>query len=97
MKAREFTINVPINTKINGDGDPDIDVGNNEPSEDGYKKEDGLDPNPVHVPPLQQELELEKSDQGKTSNAISKITQSDVHTEDDSDASMEKFRSDMGL
>ena len=52
MKAREFTINVPINIKINGDGDPDIDVGNNEPSEDGYKKEDGLDPNPVHVPPL---------------------------------------------
>tara|TARA_B100001094_G_scaffold247410_1_gene244267 strand:- start:1504 stop:1797 length:294 start_codon:yes stop_codon:yes gene_type:complete len=97
MKAREFTINVPINIKINGDGDPDIDVGNNEPSEDGYKKEDGLDPNPVHVPPLQQELELEKSDQGKTSNAISKITQSDVHTEDDSDTSMEKFRSDMGL
>ena len=96
MKAREFTINVPINIKINGDGDPDIDVGN-EPSEDGYKKEDGLDPNPVHVPPLQQELELEKSDQGKTSNAISKITQSDVHTEDDSDTSMEKFRSDMGL
>ena len=97
MKAREFTINVPINIKINGDGDPDIDVGNNEPSEDGYKKEDGLDPNPVHVPPLQQELELEKSDQGKTSNAISKIIQSDVHTEDDSDTSMEKFRSDMGL
>lgn len=26
MRAREFTINVPITIKINGDGDPDVDV-----------------------------------------------------------------------
>ena len=24
MRAKEFTINVPINIKINGDGDPEI-------------------------------------------------------------------------
>lgn len=26
MRAREFTINVPITIKINGDGDPEIDM-----------------------------------------------------------------------
>ena len=51
MKAREFTINVPINIKINGDGDPEIDMPNaNEPQ----PGQDELDPNPVMVPPLQQ-------------------------------------------
>jgi hypothetical protein len=29
MRAKEFTINVPINIKINGDGDPEIDVAGN--------------------------------------------------------------------
>jgi hypothetical protein len=27
MIAREFTINVPINIKISGDGEPEIDMG----------------------------------------------------------------------
>ena len=27
MRAREFTINIPINIKINGDGQPEIDMG----------------------------------------------------------------------
>lgn len=26
MRAREFTINVPITIKINGDGDPEIEM-----------------------------------------------------------------------
>ena len=33
MKAREFTINVPINIKINGDGDPSIDMPSGEPEQ----------------------------------------------------------------
>jgi hypothetical protein len=102
MKAKEFTINVPINISIAGDGEPKVDVaGNpgNEPADDGYKKEDGLDPNPVHVPPLQQDVELRKAELGKDSVAIDKITQDDVHEEheEDSDLSMEKFRNEMGL
>lgn len=28
MRAREFTINVPINIKIDGDGDPQVSTGN---------------------------------------------------------------------
>jgi len=35
MRAREFTINVPINIKINGDGDPEIDVAGNFFARDG--------------------------------------------------------------
>ena len=34
MKAREFTINVPINIKINGDGDPEIDVAGENPEDE---------------------------------------------------------------
>ena len=30
MRAREFTINIPINIKINGDGEPEIDMGQND-------------------------------------------------------------------
>ena len=99
MKAKEFTINVPINISIAGDGEPSVDVAGNQPAADGYKKEDGLDPNPVHVPPLQQEVELRKAELGKDSVAIDKITQADVHEEHegDSDLSMEKFRKEIGL
>jgi len=70
MRAKEFTINVPINIKINGDGDPEINAGQ-EPDEPE------LQSNPVMVPPLQQELELAKADQGKESTVIAKITQDD--------------------
>ena len=52
MKAREFTINVPINIKINGDGDPEIDVAGENPEEE-QPGQDVMDPNPVMVPPLQ--------------------------------------------
>jgi len=64
MRAREFTINVPITIKINGDNDPEIDVPGNE--EDSEKLKD----NPVMVPPLQQEIELQKAAQGKKSPVI---------------------------
>ena len=44
-----------------------------EPSHDAEEK----DPNPVMVPPLQQELEMSKADQGKDSPVIQKLTRSE--------------------
>lgn len=84
MRAREFTINVPITIKINGDGDPEIDMPGHDGSEDA---EDAHEPdeNPVYVSPLQQELELKKAENGKDSPVIQKITQDDnLGDEDDS-------------
>jgi hypothetical protein len=70
MRASEFTINIPINIKINGDGEPEVAV-----QQDA--EEPDLHSNPVMVPPLQQELELAKAAQGKISPVIDKITQDD--------------------
>jgi len=67
MRAREFTINIPINIKINGDGEPEIST-----SQDS---EADVDSNPVFVPPLQQHLELQKAELGKESPVITKLTQ----------------------
>lgn len=78
MRAKEFTINIPINIKINGDGEPEISTGHDS---DNSK----LQQNPVMVAPLQQELELAKAEQGKESPVIDKITQADnIGTEDNS-------------
>lgn len=70
MRAKEFTINVPITIKINGDNDPEVDVSGQDDTQD-------LHQNPVMVPPLQQHLELAKADQGKESPVIDKITADD--------------------
>ena len=78
MRAREFTINVPITIKINGDGDPEVDM----PSADA-KPEDELDPNPVMVSPLQQELELKKAAVGKSSPVIKDLTQDEIEADDE--------------
>lgn len=69
MRAREFTINIPINIKINGDGDPEVDVDNNADNE--------LDSNPVMVTPQQQDLELKKAALGKKSPVIDNLTADD--------------------
>jgi hypothetical protein len=69
MRAKEFTINIPINIKINGDGEPEISA--TEPADAE------MDTNPVFVPPLQQHLELAKAGLGKESPVIDKITQDD--------------------
>ena len=74
MKAREFTINVPINIKINGDGDPEVDVAGENPDEQQLGQ-DVLDPNPIMVPPLQQNIELKKAALGKEGDVVDKITQ----------------------
>lgn len=78
MRAREFTINVPINIKINGDGDPEIDM----PSQDKTDPSE-LDQNPVFVSPLQQELEMKKAANGKESDVIDDLTQHEISDEDE--------------
>ena len=77
MRAKEFTINVPINIKINGDGDPEIDVSSQDSEEP--------DENPIFVSPLQQELELKKAAAGKDSAVIDKITAPDDVGEEPAD------------
>lgn len=77
MRAKEFVINVPITIKINGDGDPKIDMPNDD-SDDISK----LNDNPVMVPPLQQDIELKKAAAGKNSPIIQKLTQDEIDPEE---------------
>jgi hypothetical protein len=74
MRAREFTINVPINIKINGDGDPEIDMPGQNDSNDPAE----LDDDPIMVPPLQQDIELKKAQAGKDSPVIQDLTQDEA-------------------
>jgi hypothetical protein len=74
MRAREFVINVPITIKINGDGDPEIDMSQNDDTTDPQELED----DPVMVPPLQQDIELKKASQGKTSPVIDMLTRDEA-------------------
>ena len=69
MRAREFTINVPIKININGDADPEISVDN--------ETDDEFDQNPVMMNPQQQELELKKAALGKRSPSIEKLIDDD--------------------
>jgi hypothetical protein len=77
MRAKEFTITVPITINFSGDGEPEINMGNNTTDE--------LDQNPIFVPPLQQGLELAKASLGKESPVINKITadEPDIGSEDE--------------
>jgi hypothetical protein len=70
MRAREFTINVPITISINGDDDPVIST----PTQD-QEPDQELQQNPVMISPQQQELELKKAEMGKDSPVIDKLTQ----------------------
>jgi hypothetical protein len=74
MRAREFVINVPITIKINGDGDPEIDMDGNDAAKDPQE----LDLNPTMVPPLQQDIELKKAAAGKSSPVIDDLTQDEA-------------------
>lgn len=58
MRAREFVINVPITIKINGDGDPEINAGNQHSPEQNEPELDHM------VPPLQQKIEILKKNAG---------------------------------
>jgi hypothetical protein len=80
MRAREFTINVPITIKINGDGDPEIDMPGND-----FDGEEPMDDEEVATnfgPPLQQKIELMKAAAGKQGNLLDQIT-----ADDDNEAS----------
>lgn len=55
MRAKEFTINIPINIKINGDGEPEISTGEDDLVDDNIGD---------FVPPLQQNIELMKKSVG---------------------------------
>lgn len=70
MRAKEFTINVPITISISGDNDPVVNAGGQLPPEDDAE----LQQNPVMVSPQQQELELAKAEAGKASPVIDKLT-----------------------
>jgi hypothetical protein len=75
MRAKEFVINVPITIKINGDGDPEVDM---DQGNDSPKDPQELDDDPIMVPPLQQDIELKKADQGKASPVIDNLTQDEA-------------------
>jgi len=80
MRAREFTINIPINIKINGDGQPEIDMGQGSdgPADPSELKQD---PPTNFIPPLQQQIELQKAEVGKNSPVIHDLTQDEVDPE----------------
>lgn len=82
MRAREFTINVPINIKINGDGEPEIDMPN---QFDGQKPIPAQQAVSNFIPPLQQELELMKHSQGKDADVIDQINADDDTPEEEMD------------
>lgn len=67
MKAKEFMINVPINIKINGDSDPEIDLDDS----------DFEDTDDITMFPQQQELELQKASLGKKSIAAKQLLDDD--------------------
>ena len=69
MRAREFIINVPITIKINGDGDPEINMNDVDDEEVNNPK--------TFVPPLQQKIELMKHAAGKESRIIDQIVSGD--------------------
>ena len=50
----------------------------NESSESQPKNPEEIDPNPIMVSPLQQELELDKAEAGKDSPIIRKLTQDET-------------------
>jgi hypothetical protein len=73
MRAREFTINIPVHIVIHGDSDPDISTSNDDADNTLATK---------FAPPLQQKLELMKHAAGKQGAIIDQIV-----ADDDNDAS----------
>lgn len=67
MRAREFTINIPVHITINGDGEPEVNMDDQEDEDDVTS----------FVPPLQQKIELMKHAAGKNSKVIDQITADD--------------------
>ncbi len=82
MRAKEFTINVPINVRINGDDEVEVQT----PVDNDQEEEQH-----TMVPPLQQAIELQKASLGKESEVIDDLTdEDDIDQESDEHASMWK-------
>jgi len=71
MRIDEITINIPITIDLDGDK-PRVNVAGKDAVDD-----DEMDPNPVMMNPMQQELELKKAEQGKRSPSIDKMLDDD--------------------
>lgn len=79
MRAKEFTINIPITITMNADGSVDVDEFDQDQDENGEPKDPSvLERNPVMVPPLQQDIELKKRMAGKTSPVISDLIRDEI-------------------
>lgn len=82
MRAQDFltergiNINIPINITIPSDGG---EISVNAGATDAPKNEDGTEMKYM-VSPLQQELELQKADQGKRSALLDQITTEDEYS-----------------
>lgn len=74
MRAREFTINIPITISLNGDGDPEVEMPN---QFDGQEPLDQEEVAANFIPPLQQKIELMKNAAGKEGDLIKQITADD--------------------
>lgn len=91
MRAREFTINVPINIKLGDTDETELEVGTPdtanaqpevrpvevEPQPNPASSEEDDECGDVMVPPLQQQIELQKANLGKTSEVIDDLTDED--------------------
>lgn len=90
MRAKEFTINIPVNLRITSDGNlignifndiatlknPELNVEEKNPY-DGQKPMDQDDVKTNFVPPLQQKIELQKAAAGKDGSLVQQITADD--------------------
>lgn len=77
MRIDEITINIPIQIDLDGDK-PRVNVAGKDAVDD-----DEMDPNPVMMNPMQQELELKKAEQGKRSPSIDKMLDDDEEGDTD--------------
>ncbi len=94
MRMDEITINIPITIDLDG-AKPRVRVAGKTPTDD-----EELDQNPVMISPLQQELELKKAEQGKSSPIIDKMLDDDDEGEEDStdqDNNIDNLRTLAGL
>lgn len=94
MRIDEITINIPITIDLDG-AKPRVNVAGKDATDD-----DELDQNPVMISPQQQELELKKAEQGKSSPSIDKMLDDDEEGEEeatDQDDNLSNLRTLAGL
>ena len=94
MRIDEITINIPIKIDLDGD-DPNIKVAGQDTADD-----EELDQNPVMMNPQQQELELKKAEQGKSSPVVDKMLDDDEEGEEaetDQEGNIDNIRTLAGI